>query len=169
MSVQSCLALMTVTVAVCMDLMQDRIDNGWILMAWVLGLGYQMGAGGGPGIARFLAGAVLPLLLLYILFRFRMLGAGDIKLLSAVGGFMSISAICWCIFFSFLFGAVLSAAILVTCGDFSRRLRYFNRYFQNYFHTGRIVPYRKSGRQPEHIHFSVPVFLSVLLYAGGVY
>ena len=94
MSVQSCLALMTVTVAVCMDLMQEKVDNGWILAAWVLGLGYQIGAGGGPGIARFLAGAALPLLLLYILFRFRMLGAGDIKLLSAVGCFMSVSAVC---------------------------------------------------------------------------
>ena len=104
---------------------------------------------------------------LYPLFRFRMIGAGDIKLLSAVGGFMDFSAICWCMFCSFLIGAALSAAVLATCGDFSRRLRYFSRYFHNYFQTGKVVPYRKYGMQPEHIHFSVPVFLSVLLYAGG--
>lgn len=169
MSIQSCLALMIVTVAVCMDLMREKVENSWILLSWVLGLGYQIGAEGGRGIISFFISAALPLLLLYILFRFRMMGAGDIKLLSAVGGFMGVTAVCWCIFFSFLFGAVLSAAILMTCGDVSRRLRYFSRYFQHYFQTGRIVPYRKSGRRMEHIHFSVPVFLSVLLYAGGVY
>ena len=169
MSVQACLALMITTVAVCMDVMREKVENSWIVLSWILGLGYQIGAEGIAGAGCFFAGVLIPILFLYPLFRFRMIGAGDIKLLSAVGGFMDFSAICWCMFCSFLIGAALSAAVLATCGDFSRRLRYFSRYFHNYFQTGKVVPYRKYGMQPEHIHFSVPVFLSVLLYAGGIY
>ena len=35
---------------------------------------------------------------------------------------------------------------------------------------GEIRPYyRKGMKHPENFHFTVPIFLSALLYAGGVY
>ena len=168
MSVQACLALMITTVAVCMDVMREKVGDSWIVLSWILGLGYQIGAEGIAGAGCFLAGVLIPSVFISAV-SLSHDAAGQYKLLSAVGGFMDFSAICWCMFCSFLIGAALSAAVLATCGDFSRRLRCFSRYFHNYFQTGKVVPYRKYGMQPEHIHFSVPVFLSVLLYAGGIY
>ena len=44
MSVQACLALMITTVAVCMDVMREKVENSWIVLSWILGLGYQIGA-----------------------------------------------------------------------------------------------------------------------------
>ena len=38
-----------------------------------------------------------------------------------------------------------------------------------YFKTGKREPYYKSGMPLENFHFTVPIFLSALLYAGGVY
>jgi len=98
-----------------------------------------------------------------------MIGAGDIKLLSVLGGIMGVPDILICMIWSVIFGAVLSAAILIICGDLSRRLTYFTNYFKLYFRTGKRIPYRREGSRPEHIHFSVPVLMGVLLWIGGFY
>ena len=39
-----------------------------------------------------------------------------------------------------------------------------------FYCTGEIRPYYRKGMSfPENFHFTVPIFLSVVLYAGGVY
>ena len=82
---------------------------------------------------------------------------------------MGFPSIIWCIIVSFLIGAVISLSILIFYGMFSQRIRYFYEYLQDYLRTGRWKPYYKRGMPLENIHFTVPVFLSVMLYAGGVY
>lgn len=56
MSVQACLALMITTVAVCMDVMREKVENSWIVLSWILGLGYQIGAEGIAGAGCFWRG-----------------------------------------------------------------------------------------------------------------
>lgn len=71
---------------------------------------------------------------------------------------------------SLFLGAGISAAILISEGNFSQRFHYFIRYIEESVKTGEIMPY--SGLNilsPESFHFTVPVFLSTALYAGGVY
>ena len=79
----SCILVSIASIAAVMDLVRERIDNHFIAACWILGAGYQAGSHGFEGIGLFLTGSVVPIVLLYLLFRFRMLGAGDIKLLSA--------------------------------------------------------------------------------------
>ena len=82
----------------------EEIANVWLAAGWAAGFWIQLSPGG-RGAAAFAAGSLLPLALLAVLFWFRMLGAGDIKLLSALGGLMGASAVLQCIFWSFLFGS----------------------------------------------------------------
>ena len=107
MSLQHCLVLTVATGAVWMDLRTRRIANEWIITAWIAGLVTQLIRYGAAGAGIFLFGMLFPILALYILFYFHMLGAGDIKLLSAVGGFLGVPAILKCMIVSFLSGAVL--------------------------------------------------------------
>ncbi|MDR3996903.1 MAG: prepilin peptidase, partial [Fusicatenibacter sp.] len=93
MSLQHCLVLTVATGAVWMDLRTRRIANEWIITAWIAGLVTQLIRYGAAGAGIFLFGMLFPILALYILFYFHMLGAGDIKLLSAVGGFLGVPAI----------------------------------------------------------------------------
>lgn len=155
--------------AACMDLATEKIANNGILAFALIGIGYQLSTSGVTGLCRYLSGAAIPLLMLFILFVFRMLGPGDIKLLSVLGGIMGAAAIVRCIVISFLFGAALSAAFIVACGNLQQRLRYFADYVSHFIHTKEIRPYYKSGAQIENIHFSIPIFMSVMLYAGGFY
>lgn len=157
------------TAAVCMDLNQERIDNRLIGIGWFLGCVYQVVQNGLKGVGLFFVGAFIPIALLYVLFWFRMMGAGDIKLLSAVGGFMGPWSSLMCVGLSLVFGAILSVAILILCGNFSLRLRYFADYISHLSVTGKRVPYMEKGFRMEHIHFSVPVLMAVLVYVGGFY
>ena len=168
MSVPGFLALIAALGAVEMDLRSRRISNLWLAACWAAGLCVQMTPGGG-GIPAFLEGSALPLLLLAVLFRFRMLGAGDIKLLSVLGGLMGSPAVLFCIFWSFLFGALFSIGVLSACGIWLQRLSYFFSYVKQFLTTKSRVPYRRGNEGAECIHFSVPVLMGTLLWIGGFY
>lgn len=155
--------------AVIMDIRSASIDNGWIFFSMCVGLYLKIWKDGLRIIPIFFIGCLIPLAALSILFYFRMLGPGDIKLLCVLGGFMEAPCIIWCIIVSFLIGAMISLSILIFYGMFCRRIRYFYEYLQDYLCTGMRKPYYKRGMPLENIHFTVPVFLSVVLYAGGVY
>lgn len=155
--------------AVCMDLQTQKIANLGICIFWSAGLGYQIWLRNLSGILYFAAGAAAPVILLAGLFVFRMLGPGDIKLFSALGGVMGTVSVIRCIICSFLIGAVLSAAVILLCGNAKERLRYFTEYLSQCRKKQAIYPYYRAGRRIENIHFSVPVFLAVILYTGGFY
>ena len=175
MNLQHCLVLTAAAGAVLMDLKTGEIANGWIVILWLAGFAAGGMSRGAVGFLTFLTGALLPILTLFWLFCFRMIGAGDIKLLSALGGFLGPAAILKCICLSFIFGAILSAGILLFCGNIRQRLLKFTTYFKHYILPklqGKAVvpvPYRDGKWGMECIHFSVPILLSVLLWLGGFY
>lgn len=153
-----------------MDIKTAKVDNGWILFTMGAGLAFRILTEGFRGITGFLSGAAFPLLCLGILFVFRMLGPGDIKLFCALGGIMGLKKIGICILVSFFLGACLSFAILISNGDFRQRFQYLFAYIHKLIRTREISPYYQKGMNAsENYHFTVPVFLSVVLYAGGVY
>ena len=117
-----------------------------------------------------MAAVAVPVLLLGILFIFHMIGAGDIKLLCALGGIMGPRTVMECIVYSLLAGAGISLAILISTGGIRRRFLYLYQYMNEFYCTGEIRPYYRKGMSfPENFHFTVPIFLSAVLYAGGVY
>lgn len=155
--------------AMVMDLQSAKIDNGWILFSTFLGLIVCIWEKGLSGIWIYIMGSILPLFLIFLFF-FGMLGAGDIKLFCALGSVLGMSEIWKCILVSFFLGACISAAILIFTRSFCERILYFIRYMEQFFRTGKIRSYRRKEISAlENFHFTVPIFLSVLLYAGGIY
>ena len=91
-------------------------------------------------------GIVLPIALLFLLYQFGFLGAGDIKLFAALGAFIGMEV--WrIVLYSFLFGGVLSLLYMV----------------KNVW-----IPWLKHRRRRRHrrnkIHFSMAILLGCLLY-----
>lgn len=157
-------------VAVLMDLRSAKVDNGWILFSMGAGFVMLLLDKGPSAIPGFALGAVLPLLLLGGLFIFHMIGAGDIKLFCVLGSVMGMEAVLKCIFISMLTGACISFAILRSEGNFCHRFHYFFSYVKETIETRQIRPYTKRDISSlECFHFTVPIFLSAVLYAGGVY
>lgn len=162
--------LLTITgVAVLMDLYQMKIKNSLILISLITGFIYDLYIGGWTGAAFFISGAGIPLVILGWLFYFRMLGSGDIKLFCVLGCIMGPVHILWCIWYAFLTGGLISLAILIFCGGFRQRIHYLAEYLNDYIRTGERRGYYQRGTGWENIHFTVPIFMSVMLYTGGMY
>ncbi len=166
MSVLSHCMLFGAAFCVLSDLSSEKIPN--ILCASLLGTSAVMRALAPPaalllenaplpsvggsflsGSLSWLCGAAVPLLL-FPAFRFRLIGAGDIKLLMALGSFLTPSRSLNLLFLSFLAGAVLSVF----------------RLFLLHFRAGRTPP-SAPGPALRSVHFSVPVFAAAVLMTGG--
>lgn len=165
-----CFPVTAAAVAAIMDLRTGKVDNGWILFCIVVEISVSFLREGPAGVGKQIMGMLLPALIFAPLFLFHMIGAGDIKLFSVLGGIMGTEKILRCIIYAVGCGAGISIAILILNGDVFSRFWYLREYIREYFQTGKIRPYyRGNVASPENFHFTIPVFMSVVLYAGGVY
>ncbi len=165
----SSLFLLAVTgAAVLWDIRTGKVPNFLIAAGLGTASWFRLTELGIFGFWRFLGGSALPLLLLAVLFYFRMLGAGDIKLFCVIGGFLGTERVFICMALSFLMGAVISLVLLIKRSIFKARVLYFFAYIGKLYQTGKYSPYRRKDREAEFC-FTLPVFFSVLLCVGGVY
>ncbi len=97
------------------DLKRQRIPNTLTLAGLLLGLFWHGVAGGWPGLAVALEGiGVAALTLLFWLAR--SLGAGDVKLLGAVGALMGPLFLMWTLLGTIFAGAILAVATALARG-----------------------------------------------------
>lgn len=155
------------------DVHDCRISNRIVLAGLLLGILTKIRQNGYQGIVVFLVGALIPIVVLWLLFRFRMLGAGDIKLFSVIGGLYGASFSIRVIVTAFFLGAVMSVFQLLRHKSLEYRLHYLADYVSNYLKTGEIKPYyvkERDGTAPV-VHFGVAIlgsFLLCICKKGGI-
>jgi prepilin peptidase CpaA len=99
----------------------------------------------------------------------RALGAGDIKLFSVVSGIWNLKVICYCMFFSFLAGALVSLGKLLFYKNLGARLRYFCYYVWLSLTERHIGIYDRGISEKETIiHFSVAILIGFLISIGVI-
>ena len=166
MTIQLMSACLIAAGAAVMDLRWRRISN--VFLGGCLAAAIVLIFRSGPGsIASSAAGGALPLLLLLPFFRFRMIGAGDIKLLALLGVLLGPRTILRCLFWSFAIGAVFSVGLMACCGNAGERFSYLIDYTKSILEGRQRRPYRKEWDARANIHFSVPVLMTVLMMTGG--
>lgn len=166
--------LAVASAAMVTDLAYGKIPNKLILYgACVAGI---LCLNGGPGLGGMIAkaassaaGAAIPLLGGWFLFRFRMIGAGDVKLMAVMGALTGLDRILEFTAVALLSGALISLALMLTVTGVRGRLLYLRNYVLELAHGGEVGPYRgKTAFGAENIHFAVPVFMAAVLYASGL-
>lgn len=143
------------------DLTRMKISNRLIFLGLISAIPLSLMQGGVLQVFRRIPNILFPMILLYPLFRFRILGAGDIKLFSLIGGFYNFNQLLSCIGYSFVSGAVLACALLLTqkrfrdgiCTGFSCLIRLLQ---------GERVDFGNldNGR---YMHFSIPILMGAVL------
>ncbi len=166
---QRAIVLCLVAVAVCMDLKKEKVSNEWILCGWAVGSFWQIWSGGIRGLAVFFLGALLPLTILFLLYYLRMLGAADLKLLSAVGGIIGPKKILVCMLYSFFLGAILAFLLLVARRSLAERLRYFFTIYGTLYGQKSLLPMGLQGIDRRICILRCLFFLGVLFWIGGYY
>lgn len=155
-------------VAMLIDLGTGRIPNG-LMFTGVMWAGvYQLFAKGTAGLILFFGGITFPLIVFGTLYYFRMIGAGDIKLLCVAGGFLGPTACFHCIILSILFGGMISLVLMIRHHIFYQQLKYLSDYINHYSKDNKWIPYLMNTPENARFCFSVPVFLGILCQIGGM-
>ena len=130
----------------------------------ILSLVVQIFLYGWTGVLQW-AGGLLPAFVLLPFFALRMLGAGDIKLLSTLGGILGIKWGALLIVFSLLSSGLIGIIILIRYGIFVQQFRVLGEYFRSCFLSRTILSY-EDANQPMNregkFAFSYGVTLGVL-------
>ena len=66
-----------------------------------------------------IGGIVFPILILYPFFKIGTIGAGDIKLFSLIGCYLSFMEVLYCMFLAFVVGAIVSLMFMQKEGNFT--------------------------------------------------
>lgn len=148
--INSGLLLVILAVAAWYDIREQRIPNWWCALAFLCGLYLTWQKAPGEGRAWSMAWYGIRLLsvtaLWFPLFRLRMIGAGDVKLMAIITGFLGFKTGASVILYGFFIGAVLAFLKMLICRNLHQRLAYFFAYIRRLFLTKEAVPYYRASR-----------------------
>lgn len=112
-------------------------------------------------IVMWSMGVCVPVLVLFILFFFKMIGAGDIKLLSVIGGFYGWKISLKFFLLALLYGGVWSVVKFIVHRNVRERFLYFFQYVQLIFLTKKRIPYRNNDKVEKS--YTIPFCVTILL------
>ncbi len=117
-----CILYIFLLAAVYQDFKSNKISNRLILMGIGVAFLFRILGSEEKGVIWFLPDIVFPVIVLYLLFIFGVLGAGDIKLFSVVSGFTNLKQTFYCIAISFVLAAIWSFFRLLLSGKLASGL-----------------------------------------------
>lgn len=123
------------------DIKTYKIKNNIVLPFIVIGFLTNMYLDGIAGILFSFKGMAFPIITLIIFFVLRMLGAGDIKLFSAIGAIMGLEFVLYTIVYSFLAGGVISLVLIIIRKNVFERFKHFFQYLKSCILTQSILQY----------------------------
>lgn len=135
-----CSLLICLAAAGLWDLRAGRIPNRWLLFWYIVGFGIFVRSGW-LAAAGYLVRSAAAVGLLFLFFLCRMIGAGDIKCMALICGYLGFSPGIRVIGAGMLMGAVWSLGKLLTKGLLRERIRYLAAYIGRTFHEKRIIAY----------------------------
>ncbi len=158
------ISLLAITeTAALFDLYEGRIPNGLTVCGLAMGFVWQLFAKGLPGVCVFFCGALLPALVFGLLFYFRMIGAGDIKLLMAAGGFLGVPGVLRCILLSLFAAGLIALFLVIRNRSIVERFTCLFTYIREICRGGKWSPYMVDrAEEGAKFCFAVPVAIAVL-------
>lgn len=104
-------SMLILSIALYLDLRYQRIPNKLCLVALLLGITINTYLGSMEGLLIAFSGAAIAMILLLPAYKYRMLGAGDVKLMIGIGALSGPLIISWSIAYAIIFGAFTSLFI----------------------------------------------------------
>ena len=112
-SVENLLLLGVLITAMITDIRSHRIPNWLTLPAMITGLGLNMISAGASGLLFSIEGLLLGMGLFIVLYLFGGMGAGDVKLMGAVGAMLGPQMVLMAAFYTALAGGVYAIVVIV--------------------------------------------------------
>ena len=148
------------------DLSRYRIPNAIPVAGLLISLIGRLELQGLNSVCPWLAGMVIPLILYFVLFRWRMFGASDGKMMAVAGSYVGVPGVFFVLFFSLLIGAVMSVWKIICNRDVLERWLRLRAYVGQVIRSGHIEPYydRKRDGDKGVIPFGVAIAFGTLFF-----
>lgn len=131
----------TSVIAVLSDVKYGKISNRLVFPMFAFGILWRCSEAGLDGLLGGVLGGGLPLVL-YPFFIMRMLGAGDIKLLMALGVWVGLEDCARLIILSILCGGIIAAAVMAAHCNGRVRLKKLGIYIKTCLLSRKMWPYQ---------------------------
>ncbi|MFZ5353242.1 MAG: A24 family peptidase [Bacillota bacterium] len=163
--------LFLLCISVVSDALTYKIKNQIVISFLLVGFATNTVLFGFGGIRASLAGAVLPVILLFVLFVLRMLGAGDIKLLSALGAIAGYPLILKILPVVFISGGIIALLIMIFRKNAKQRFKHLVMYLKLCLVTLSIQPYTDFGvkKDGSKLRFSYAIAVGTVITIIGEY
>ena len=150
-------------VAVVQDFMYTKISNRLILVGLILSLAFGIILGGVSRIPYILLNISFPVIVLYLLYLLGVLGAGDIKLFSVIGGFTNFTRLTHCMLVAFFAGGVIAVVKMLLNRNLNFSL-FKGQLFLREVLKGNMMSYRDTLAEERNLmHFSVAILIGCAL------
>ena len=151
------------------DLSGYRIPNALLVAGLFISLIGRLELQGLNSVWPWLAGMIFPLFIFFFLFRWRMFGASDGKLMAVAGSYVGVPGVFSVLFFSLLVGAVFSIVKLILCGNIRERWLRLRSYGRQVIGSGRMIPYydRKEDGDGGVVPFGIAIGFGTLFSLMG--
>ena len=157
------LLLCLLVLAAVEDVRSGKVSNRLIATGLMTGVFVQIYERRVCGVYYFLGNISIPVILLYLLFQMRVLGAGDIKLFSMLGSLLTFQELCRCLIYTFFVAGAGSILFLAADKRRWQRLQYAVWYLLLFLHSGKIKRYEPPYKSEQFsFAFSVPVLAGTI-------
>lgn len=126
------------------DIRTGKIRNIVIFPAFVIGILTNVLFFGVDGLFSSWMGLIIPVIILFVFYWLKMLGAGDIKLFAAIGAIMGYNFLFTSLIMSLFAGALIAAAVLIKRGNAKERFKFLIDYLRECFYSRSLKPYKSN-------------------------
>ncbi len=145
--------------ALASDLINYKIKNSITYSFMLAGLTANFAIEGSKGMIFSLQGIMLPAAALIVLYIMRLVGAGDIKLLSAVGAVMGAGFVVDAMLYSFICGGIIALLLILIRRNGIERFKYLFSYIKSCIISMELLQYTdfKDMQSTGKFHFSIAI------------
>lgn len=155
--------LAIILVAVAQDINSMKIKNELIFIGLILGMVFRLGREGVSSIVPIIVNILFPVLIFYLIFRIGIIGAGDIKLFSVIGSFLSFQDLVTTMIFAFIAGALISFGILFRNRNFYSSMIRAREFIIRRSLGERINYSQMKVERENYMHFSIAIAIGVAI------
>ena len=141
------------------DIKYYKIKNILVLPLVVAGLIIGIING---NILDCLYGMLIPLIL-FSLYALKMLGAGDVKALCALGAVFGFKMSIQIMIFTMISGGIIALAFMLCNKNFIERFKYLFKYLKTCFLTRKLLKYDFGGEEKSYFRFSYAITTGTVL------
>jgi prepilin peptidase CpaA len=164
MSFSTVMTVIILLIAVVWDIQSRRIPNWLTLPTLVLGVGYNAITGGLSGFVFSLFGMVAGFALFFLFYLAGGMGAGDVKLMAAIGSLLGPKDVLYAAAYTAIVGGVYAVILLIAIKENRKAFARYGLMGKTLVMTGHFAPIpRDEGMKTTPLCYGVAIAIGTLI------